>query len=99
LNKIGSDEKAGLELLLKSIEEFYPFDALYADMASDETIRVDHEDEETYENLKALANILIQSLESIEGGADKVINQLIILEPFCNYPDITKRIREELLHG
>ncbi|WP_426454476.1 ATP-binding protein [Paenibacillus sp. S-38] len=99
LNKIGSDEKACLELLLKSIEEFYPFDALYADMASDETIRVDHEDEGTYENLKALANILIQSLESIEGGAEKVINQLIILEPFCNYPDITKRIREELLHG
>lgn len=99
LDKIGPNGKTSLELLLKSIEDFYPFDALYADMASDETIKVDHEDEETYDNLKALANILIQSLDSVEGGVERVINQLIILEPFCNYPEITNRIKEELLHG
>ena len=99
LDRMGTHERDVLELLLKSIEEFYPFDALYADMASDETIKVDQEDDGTYDNLKSLANHLIKSLASVEGGVERIINQLIILEPFCNYPEITNRIKEELLHG
>ena len=94
---MNEEERSSLELLLKSIEEYYPFDALYADMASDETVKV--EQDETYEYLKSLAHLLLQSVGAVSGAKQRIIEQLIILDPFCNYPDITNRIKEELIRG
>lgn len=97
ISKIDIEEKTELEQLLKLIEESYPVDSLYADMASDERIQSD--EIETYEHLRLLAENLMKSAEIIEGGKERIIEQLNIIDPFCNHPQITNLLKEEFRSG
>jgi Histidine kinase-, DNA gyrase B-, and HSP90-like ATPase len=95
MNKIGNEEKQELEQLLKSFEESYPIDSLYVDMASDVRIQMNPEINHL-EHLKDLVGVLLKSVESIEGGKERMMEQLHLMDPFCNYPDFTKMLLEEI---
>jgi hypothetical protein len=92
-SKINDEEKNILKLLLSSLEANFPADALYADMASDHKIKTI--DEEVEEDLRFLAEYLFGAASSIEGGREKMLEGLHLLEPFCQYPDFTKKIVRE----
>jgi hypothetical protein len=92
LTRLDNDRegKGILGLLLDALEVTYPADALYEDMASDrKTVVVD---ESIQERLKDLAALLIDASEMIEGGREKLMQDLPILEPFNLYPEITAEI-------
>ncbi|WP_420267088.1 hypothetical protein [Candidatus Magnetominusculus dajiuhuensis] len=83
-----------LELVLDTIERTYPVDALYADMASD---RPQHYDEENLiDKLMELAKQLLNVANGIEGGQTRLLQSLSFIDPFCQYPEITKSIIKEL---
>jgi hypothetical protein len=98
LNKIGNEEKLVLEHLLKSLEESYPIDSLYVDMASDERVQMNQRDD-NFDYLKELAKTVINSVEFIDGGKERIIKQLHLMDPFCNYPELTNLLVEELKNG
>lgn len=96
-NKLRREERVELEQLLKSIEESYPIDSLYIDMASDEKVQIDSEDDH-FDHLKELAELLINSAKFVEGGQERMIKQLHLMDPFCNYPDLTNKLMEEFIN-
>lgn len=92
--KLDLSAKRLLELLLDTIERTFPADALYADMASDLPTWCD--DENIRNTLKELALSLLSAAEALDGGRDRLLASLPLLDPFCEYPDITTSILEEL---
>jgi hypothetical protein len=80
-----------LRSFIRMIEETFPFDALYADMAAEQKIGAESASPEMTETLYDLATCLI-SVPGIEAERKVMLGALRTMEPFCRYADITEEI-------
>lgn len=88
--KLDDESYSLLEMLLETLESTYPIDSLYADMASDN--RIGTYNVNIADRLMEIANCLIETASTIDGGSERLLNNLHQLDPFCLYPDITTQI-------
>lgn len=84
-----------LERFLQVVEDSFPYDAAYADMAADRQPGADATDAEVEERLRDTASRLLAALDDLPEARAATLNQLELLEPFCKHPKITARIKEE----
>ncbi len=94
MDKLSSDDRKMFVLLLETLERTFPADALYADMAS-ERPRV-YLEEDLPGKFMELAQCLLSAADTVDGGRERLLESLIFLEPFCQYPEITESIIKEL---
>jgi hypothetical protein len=82
--------------LLQTLELNFPFDAVYADMASerrpDTTEIPDKRDEDLYD----IALRILDAIGKNTEGAHQFLRNLSIIEPFSKYPDETRKLTEKL---
>lgn len=92
------DESDGplLERFVQMLEESFPYDAVYADMAADRIPSTDEAPAELHERLSDMAARLLDALEGIPDARRATLERLHLLEPFCRHPEITARILETL---
>ncbi len=86
-----------LERFLVSIEQLFPFDALYADMAAERRIIDDENDEEMERNLTEMAQLMLDALGRDSKEAKQLLSRLHILDPFAKQRDLTARIIKKLI--
>lgn len=82
--------------LLQTLEETIPFDAVYADMASELRPRVDHTADDAFETLLALAQSILSSLGAETPEGQRFLAALPTTEPFTNAPEVAKAIIRKL---
>lgn len=85
-----------LERFLEVVEDSFPYDAAYADMAADRQPGADVTEAEVEERLRDTASRLLAALDGLPEARAATLNQLELLEPFCKHAKITARIKEEL---
>lgn len=92
------DEPDGplFERAVQMLEESFPYDAVYADMAADRLPSTDEAPGELLERLSDMAARLLGALEGVPEARKATLDRLHLLEPFCRHPEITARIRETL---
>ena len=76
---------------LKGLEEMFPVEALYADMASDKR-HIRQRPDSSEEELSDLAGQLIDACGTDKVSRSNLLSSLRLLEPFFHYPDITRAI-------
>ncbi|WP_421555431.1 ATP-binding protein [Pseudomonas kitaguniensis] len=82
------------EMVLKTIESSFPADSLYSRMASD--VKPNFNGEYLECQLRDMASILLDGLETTSPVRLKILSTLHVIEPFSLYPALTKKIVEEL---
>lgn len=85
-----------VQRLLKTIETTFPFDAAYADMASERRPSAGTHGSK-YEELYTLAATMLDALGRDTDYARKLVVSLSSIEPFSFYPDETSSIQRKLL--
>lgn len=86
------DEDLGLfHSVLKGLEEMFPVEALYADMASDRR-HVRQRPDPSEEELADLAGQLLDACGTNRVSKSNLLSNLHLLEPFSHHPDITRTI-------
>lgn len=88
-----------IQRLLQTIETTFPFDAAYADMASDRRPTGGGRGDEKFDELFALADSILDALGRGSPGARQLIDSLALIEPFCRHRDETARIQRKLKHA
>ena len=86
------------EKLLQTIEGTFPFDSLYADMASERRPEAAPDNESVNEYLYELAVRILDALGTNEEAASRFVLNLASIEPFCRYPAEAKNTAEKLQH-
>lgn len=81
------------DMFLKTLEMTFPVDSLYADMAAEQ--RVDTEENGVDDTLRELAEKLIAIAETVDGGRERLLEEMHMMDPFCLYPEITQLIVRE----
>lgn len=84
--------------LLQTIEGTFPFDAVYADMASERRPEATPSDESVGEYLYELAVRILDALGTNEEAATQFMQNLGSIEPFCRYSVEAKAVAEKLQH-
>lgn len=85
-----------LERFVQMIEDSFPFDAVYADMASDRRTDTQERPEDVEDRLLEIAGHLLGALASTPQDRAGMLERLHLLEPFNRYPDMTTKIKEKL---
>jgi hypothetical protein len=96
-DKLDGEGRSLFYSLFRTIENGFPKDALYADMASDSGRRMG-EELYTDEDLLAMARNFL-SLASETLSIDEIMKILPMCEPFGLYPEQTVRIMEVIKNG
>jgi hypothetical protein len=86
-----------LERFLQALEQSFPFDALYADMAGERRVSEEVDAEELEESLLETAQLMIDALGRDSEPSRTLKSRLHLLDPFSRHPEITMRIRERIL--
>ncbi|HEV2417298.1 MAG TPA: ATP-binding protein [Terriglobia bacterium] len=86
------------ERLLQTIEGTFPFDSLYADMASERRPETVPDNESVNEYLYELGARILDALGTNEEAASRFVRNLASIEPFCRYPAEVTKIAEKLQH-
>lgn len=86
------------EKLLQTVENTFPFDSLYADMASERRPDPVQDNESVNEYLYELAVQILDVLGRNEEAAARFLQNLASIEPFSRHVDETKRLVEKLEH-
>jgi hypothetical protein len=86
------------ESVLKGLEEMFPAEALYADMASDKR-HVRQWPEPSEEDLADLAGQLLDACGGDPTLRSNLLSNLGLLEPFSHVPDITRAIVARMQDG
>ena len=90
------DNSSGLlRSFIRMIEDTFPFDALYADMAAEQIIGAESASPEMENTLYELAACLISVLGA-EVDRKVMLGAMRTMEPFCRYSTITEEIIEKL---
>lgn len=87
-----------VQRLLRTLETTFPFDAVYADMASERRPSSNNQGSK-YEELFTLASTILDALGRDSDYAKQMINSLGSIEPFSFYPDETRSIQRKLLNA
>jgi hypothetical protein len=77
--------------VLKGLEEMFPVEGLYADMASDRR-HVRQRPDPSEEELADLAGQLLDACGTDKVSRSNLLSSLRLLEPFSHYPDMTRAI-------
>lgn len=85
-----------LERFLQVVEDAFPYDAVYADMAADRQPAPDESSSDIEEKLRDTAARLLAALVELPEARAATLHRLELLEPFCRHPGVTARIKEEL---
>lgn len=85
-----------VQRLLGTVETTFPFDAAYADMASERRPSVKIQTDK-YEELFALATSILDALGRNSEYAKQFVLSLSAVEPFSFYPEQTSSIQRKLL--
>lgn len=85
-----------LERFVQMIEDSFPFDAVYADMASDRRTDTQERLEDAEDRLLEIAGHLLGALASTPQDRAAMLERLHLLEPFNKYPEMTTKIKEKL---
>lgn len=85
-----------LDQLIKLLEDSFPFDSVYADMASEKRTENSHVDIlDVEDKLTELAVQLLTAIGNSQEDRTNLLDRFRLLEPFSKYPDITAKIREK----
>jgi hypothetical protein len=92
------DEPDGplLERFVQVVEESFPYDAVYADMAADKQPFPDDSLDDPHDKLMDVAVRLLEALHDLPDARRTTLERLHLLEPFCRHPEVTAKIREKL---
>jgi hypothetical protein len=82
--------------VLHTLEETIPFDAVYADMASELRPKIDVTADGAYETLLALARSILSSLGPETSEGLRFLTALPTTEPFTSAPEAAKAIQQKL---
>ena len=85
-----------LEHFVQMIEEAFPFDSVYADMASDRRTDILSKLEEVESRLLQVAGHLLGVLSGAPKARAAMLERLHLLEPFNKHPEMTTKIKEKL---
>lgn len=85
-----------LERFAQMVEESFPYDAVYADMASEKQPAVDDSYEQIEDRLKDMAARLLDALKDLPDARNATLERLPTLEPFCRHPELARKIKESL---
>jgi hypothetical protein len=85
-----------IQRLLRTIETTFPFDAAYADMASERRPSVANHGSK-YEELFSLASTMLDALGRETDYGKQLVRSLASIEPFSLYPEETGTIQRKLL--
>jgi hypothetical protein len=97
LRQVLSEENGPLlERFIQIVEENFPFDAAYADMAADRQPTIGHSAHELEESLRDAAYRILIALEGAPELRASTLANLETLEPFSRHPAIAARIKESL---
>ncbi len=88
-----------IQRLLRTLETTFPFDAAYADMASERRLGANGQLGGKYEELFALASTMLEALGRDSEYAKQMITSLPSIEPFCFYPEEASSIQRKLLNA
>ncbi|PKM68371.1 MAG: ATP-binding protein [Firmicutes bacterium HGW-Firmicutes-2] len=91
LESIGESEQKQLINLLRLIEINIPMNALRVDFNNDCKVSMDDEDEKL-----ELIRKMVEQLISISNDPQVVIEKLMKVDPFANYPELLKELLEEV---
>lgn len=93
---ISQDQSLLFGQLLHTLEETIPFDAVYADMASELRPRVSPAADGAYETLLALAESILNSLGPDTPEGERFLAAIPTTEPFTSAPEAAKAILRKL---
>jgi hypothetical protein len=82
--------------LIRVLEESIPFDAVYADMASELRPNLSQRDDRTEESLLALARSILESLGRDTPEGQRFLHAMATIEPFSSAPEYTQTLRDKL---
>ena len=95
-NEIPERAAPMLERFVQLIEESFPFDSVYADIASDKrAVRAESTDD-IQDRFFETAGHLLGALAGTPQARTALLERLHLLEPFNKHPDITSKIKEKL---
>lgn len=91
------EEGAGLlERFAQMIEESFPYEAVYSDMAADRQPASEETQEEAAARLRDMAQRLLDALAHLPDARLATLERLPQLEPFCRHPEIARSLKESL---
>lgn len=85
-----------LERFMQSIEQLFPFDALYVDLASERRVAEPDADNDLEASLTDMAGLMLDALGKDSDEGQKFLERLHILDPFSKNRELTARIIEKL---
>ncbi len=95
---IAEEQHALFQRMLQTLERTFPFDALYADMASERRPDTPEATETIEEDLYDLALRILDAIGNSAEGASQFLRSLSIIEPFSKYPEESRKLIEKLEH-
>jgi hypothetical protein len=95
---VPAGDRPRLESLLRMIEMSFPADTLYADMASEQTVRAIASEVDIETHLTEMLARLVEAAGPDPSAARRVVDAVAFLEPFSLHPSITRRITEPFRH-
>lgn len=91
------EEGAGLlERFAQMVEESFPYEAVYSDMAADRQPASEETEEEAAARLRDMAQRLLDALAHLPDARLATLERLPQLEPFCRHPEIARSLKESL---
>jgi hypothetical protein len=86
-----------LERFVQSLEELFPFDALYADMAGERRMTDEESGSDLEDSLTEMAQLMLDAFGRGSEEARKLRERLHLLDPFSKHRELTSRIMERLI--
>jgi DNA mismatch repair enzyme (predicted ATPase) len=89
---IAEEQTRFLELFLQAIEQSFPFDSLYADMASERRVGEERDDDDVEELLLDTALLMLDAVGRGTQAAARLKERLHLLDPFAQHLHIVEKI-------
>ena len=85
--------------LLDALELTIPFEAIYADVASERDLKPEPTRDEVEEGLRTMVEAMVAALAADARALEKLLKEVPTMEPFSSYPDVTKKLLQEVFRG
>lgn len=96
MRSISDDRARDLNKLIAALEMTIPFDAIYADMASEREVEPDFSRDEIEEDLRVMLEAIVGALAGNPEARERLLAQVLMMEPFSGHADVTKRLLKEV---
>lgn len=95
---MGPESFREFDRLLDALELTMPFDAIYADLASERDLKPEVPPDELEDGLRTMLNALVTALATDPTALEKALGQVPVMEPFSIYPELTRKLLAEVRH-